>query len=464
MFRQTILAAAIAATSLAASAADYYVVAPIKGKTINASAIKVSLAQAAIPGAKVGAAYNYDFKPNLQVSGDTAYTGFGVKWSLSAGALPAGLSLNAETGVITGTPSEDGTFDFTVQASYKTTAGVSTYQVAVAIITVGLADATLSAGKVGAPYSYNFKPLLSVTNDGAYAGTGVTWAVSSGAIPAGLTLDPAVGTLTGTPTAFGDTNFTIRATYRNKPAIHAYALSILPAGDISQVGTYRAWADGTFADSCKSYRFPTVKSYSGDTGDGVYRIQFAGEVHDVHCDMTTDGGGWTMWYSTSGVYHLATGSDTPIAYGTHGYSRNLRKLPFREILYVQHSTGNKDWFTRDIVSNIRVGDFVSGGGTVLNVAGDITGTWTGKGGANKNYKYELVMGDNTWMQVGLMMAGHAGTCWKATNAWCADTSTNFYRINGEGNGVNDTGSYGGVAFRQNGHLNLPNQLMSVGVR
>jgi hypothetical protein len=463
MLRQTIIAAALAATSLAASAADYYLVAPVKGKTVNASAISVSLAQAAIPGAEVGVAYTYDFKPNLQVTGDTAYTGFGVKWSLSAGALPAGLSLNAETGVIAGAPSEDGMFSFTVQASYKTKAGTNAYQVSVATIAVGLADATLTAGKVGVPYNYSFTPLLSVTNDSSYAGNGVTWAVSAGTIPAGLRLDSAGGTLTGTPTAFGDANFTIRATYRNKPASHAYALSILPAGDISQVGLYRAWADGTFADSCKSYRFPTGKSYSGDVGDGVYRIQFAGEVHDVYCDMTTDSGGWTMWYSTSGVYHLATGSDTPIGYGTHGYSRNLRKLPFREILYVQHSTGNKDWFTRDTAVNIRVADYI-GTGNVLSVAGNITGTWTGKGGADARYKYELTMGDYTWMQVGLMMSGHTDTCWKAPGSWCSDTSTNFYRISGEGNGVNDTASYGGVAFHQNGHRNVAAQLMSVGVR
>ena len=38
-------------------------------------------------------------------------------WSVSSGCLPAGLSLNAQTGVISGTPSAAGTSTFTVQAT-----------------------------------------------------------------------------------------------------------------------------------------------------------------------------------------------------------------------------------------------------------------------------------------------------------------------------------------------------------
>ena len=40
-----------------ASAADYYVVAPLSGKTVNTNAIQVSLAPAALPGAMVGSIY-----------------------------------------------------------------------------------------------------------------------------------------------------------------------------------------------------------------------------------------------------------------------------------------------------------------------------------------------------------------------------------------------------------------------
>jgi hypothetical protein len=38
-------------------------------------------------------------------------------WSITAGALPTGLSFNTETGTITGVPTESGTFPLTVQVT-----------------------------------------------------------------------------------------------------------------------------------------------------------------------------------------------------------------------------------------------------------------------------------------------------------------------------------------------------------
>jgi hypothetical protein len=65
-------------------------------------------------------------------------------------------------------------------------------------------------------------------------------------------------------------------------------------------GAGRSWADGTFAVGCHQYINPPDKShvYSGATGDGRYTIDpdGAGAIapFDVFCDMSTDGGGWTL--------------------------------------------------------------------------------------------------------------------------------------------------------------------------
>ena len=53
---------------------------------------------------------NFPYSETLLPGGRNALT-----WSVTVGSLPTGLSLNTATGEITGTPTELGIFDFTVQ-------------------------------------------------------------------------------------------------------------------------------------------------------------------------------------------------------------------------------------------------------------------------------------------------------------------------------------------------------------
>lgn len=69
-------------------------------------------------------------------------------------------------------------------------------------------------------------------------------------------------------------------------------------------GTYKGWADGTYAKSCKEYKNPLAGYlYSGSTGDGTYRIKpNSGAAFDVMCDQTSNNGGWTNVATTFGTY------------------------------------------------------------------------------------------------------------------------------------------------------------------
>lgn len=73
----------------------------------RSAAGSLTITTASLPGGTVGTPYAQTL---LSTGGTGAKT-----WSVSTGALPAGLALNASTGAITGTPTAAGTVNFTVQ-------------------------------------------------------------------------------------------------------------------------------------------------------------------------------------------------------------------------------------------------------------------------------------------------------------------------------------------------------------
>lgn len=108
----------------------------------------VSLASALLPQATKGQAYSYDFKPLLSVSNEATPDKAQATWSAS-GALPAGLSLNATTGVLSGTPTAmSAAADYTVTGTYKNNQGQQVYVISVAGVSTSAVQ-LMSAGGGG---------------------------------------------------------------------------------------------------------------------------------------------------------------------------------------------------------------------------------------------------------------------------------------------------------------------------
>jgi Putative Ig domain len=155
-----------------------------------------------LPAGTVDLAYS----ATLQSSGGTAP----LSWRLASGRLPVGLSLNADTGVISGTPSTSQKSTFGVQVADASTQK-TTQQLSITIDPpLTITTTTLVSGVVNVPYSATF--------EAAYATLPVSWSVNSGTLPSGLTLDPNTGVVSGTPTAAGTSGFTVLVRDSGTPA------------------------------------------------------------------------------------------------------------------------------------------------------------------------------------------------------------------------------------------------------
>jgi len=121
--------------------------------------------------------------------------------SFAATSLPAGLSVNTTTGVISGTPTgSTGTTNSTITA---TNASGSDSKTLVWTITSGtpvINSATTASGIVGASVSYTITATNTPTS---FAATG---------LPGGLSVNTTTGAITGMPTTAGSYSSTISAT------------------------------------------------------------------------------------------------------------------------------------------------------------------------------------------------------------------------------------------------------------
>jgi CSLREA domain-containing protein len=159
-------------------------------------AITVNPNNPTLPNGRAGTAYSQTF---TQTGGAGT-----VNFTVSAGALPTGLTLTGD--VLAGTPTVNGTFNFTVRATDQNNCmGERAYTLLLhpPCTTITVNPATLPNGTVGTAYNQ------TLTASGGTAP--YTFAVTSGSLPGGLNLASG-GALTGTPTASGSFNFTVTAT------------------------------------------------------------------------------------------------------------------------------------------------------------------------------------------------------------------------------------------------------------
>ncbi|MEW6212212.1 MAG: putative Ig domain-containing protein, partial [Acidobacteriota bacterium] len=158
-----------------------------KAITINVAPPALSITTSSLASAMRGVAYNQALSA---AGGSPPYT-----WRMVAGSLPAGLSL--ANGAISGTPVAEGSFAMTLEAAdSQSRAARRDFNLTVVAPSALRLDLVSKAdAMIGSAFVYQ---------PSATGGVGpYSWSVTSGSLPSGLSLNPATGAISGSPSQAG---------------------------------------------------------------------------------------------------------------------------------------------------------------------------------------------------------------------------------------------------------------------
>ncbi|MDR2173617.1 MAG: Ig domain-containing protein [Burkholderiales bacterium] len=148
----------------------------------------------------------------IAATGATVY----IEGTITGDVEVGGTTISAPTSNVQLPPPHNGYYwnEYTDGASYV-------YKRQGAIPPPIITTASLAGGTMGATYNQTLA---------ATGGTPITWSIDAGSLPDGLILNPATGAITGTPTAAGTFNFTVRAANGGAPdATQTFSITIRAA-------------------------------------------------------------------------------------------------------------------------------------------------------------------------------------------------------------------------------------------
>ena len=141
------------------------------------------------------------------------------------GTLPTGVTLNTSTGVISGTPAAGTAGMYSIIVTATNATGSVSQPLVISIAAPPLAPAysgtTGLSGQQAALAPFSFTP--------AFTNNVTGYAITAGALPAGLALNTATGAITGNPTVTGTFAFTLTATGSGGATAVPFTLTINPA-------------------------------------------------------------------------------------------------------------------------------------------------------------------------------------------------------------------------------------------
>jgi hypothetical protein len=222
---------------------------------------------------------------SLQISASDSASGQTLTYS--ATGLPAGLSINSSTGLISGTPTTSGSYSVTVTAKDTTGAtGSASFTWTITSTTgntVTVTNPGSQTGTVGTAASLQIKATDSAS--------GQTLTYSATGLPAGLSISSTTGLITGTPTTAATNSVTVTA----KDTTGA-------TGSASFTWTISA------ASSCASQQLLTNGGF--ETGSISPWTSSAGVLANTDEGVPAQAGSWLAWLDGYGEAHSDTLAQT----------------------------------------------------------------------------------------------------------------------------------------------------------
>lgn len=272
-----------------------------------------------------------------------------ITWSLVAGTVPPGLKMNPfQPGSMqldfSGMPEEPGAWDVTVQGKdslNRTLPATGTIKILPPVLKIVSAD-QIRPGVVNESFDF---PISARGGTSPYQ-----FSISAGALPAGLALSAATGGISGTPSAAGFSQFTVRVTDKTTPMFRdekAYTLLVtalpLPA------------RNNTLADATPI--FP-----------GTYEVSLS-PFTDNNGDVAPDEDYYVVTANGGEIYHVAIASVR---------SASLFADVADPVLEILDSTGKRMMTCNDpLADNPPAGaPFAKGAGDFTDACMNVQAQWT----------------------------------------------------------------------------------------
>ena len=323
--------------------------------------------------ADVNLAYSFDISTFVTLTQGDAITAYTL-----SGTLPTGLSFDTGTGVISGTPTELGTFNLSASATDND--GESNYDnFALTVISQEppiMGDITDKPATNGSSFSFDISTFVTITN-----GDPVTSYAIIGTLPTGLSFNTTTGVISGTPTVNG--TYPLQASATDNDGESNYDNFIITVSDTLICQNYdinsasnsyidiedltdpngadynttltAVHNDGDIITSMNNIDANTTACIYGDSPPGDYDYYYFKVLADGNLNIVGTS-------PNSHVYGLKITSDNGYSYGTEIEENHNLNVGLRagDSIYIRVHEDGSDTDEYELTFNFTIGGYIAG--------------------------------------------------------------------------------------------------------